>query len=295
MCQNKTKQTNKFYFYKLNLIVLMLKSIKYLLSIMKNNLFDIWAKNEASINAWLSIPNSFTAEAFGKMGWDSVTIDMQHGQNDYSTAIAMVQGLSNSNTVPMTRVPWNEPGIIMKMLDLGVQGIIAPMINTKEDCEKFVSYCYYPPIGQRSFGPMRAQVVYGSDYYQHANDNIVSMAMIETKQAVDNLDAILSVPNLTGIYIGPADMSSSYGLPPKFDVREDPVFSNIKMIAKKAKEKGKIAGIHNGSVKYMKEMMEYGFQFTTLLSDFRMMTSHAESLLKELKDVDTKSDNTSAY
>ncbi len=295
MCQNTTKQTNKLYFYKLNLIVLILKSIKYLLSIMKNNLFDIWAKNEASINAWLSIPNSFTAEAFGKMGWDSVTIDMQHGQNDYSTAIAMVQGLSNSKTVPMTRVPWNEPGIIMKMLDLGVQGIIAPMINTKEDCEKFVSYCYYPPIGQRSFGPMRAQVVYGSDYYQHANDNIVSMAMIETKQAVDNLDAILSVPNLTGIYIGPADMSSSYGLPPKFDVREDPVFSNIKMIAKKAKEKGKIAGIHNGSVKYMKEMMEYGFQFTTLLSDFRMMTSHAESLLKELKDVDTKSDNTSAY
>ncbi len=295
MCQNTTKQTNKLYFYKLNLIVLILKSIKYPLVIMKNNLFDIWAKNEASINAWLSIPNSFTAEAFGKMGWDSVTIDMQHGQNDYSTAIAMVQGLSNSNTVPMTRVPWNEPGIIMKMLDLGVQGIIAPMINTKEDCEKFVSYCYYPPIGQRSFGPMRAQVVYGSDYYQHANDNIVSLAMIETKQAVENLDAILSVPNLTGIYIGPADMSSSYGLPPKFDVREDPVFSNIKMIAKKAKEKGKIAGIHNGSVKYMKEMMEYGFQFTTLLSDFRMMTSHAESLLKELKDVDTKSDNTSAY
>jgi 4-hydroxy-2-oxoheptanedioate aldolase len=262
---------------------------------MKNKLFDIWKQEKASINAWLSIPNSFTAEAFGKMGWDSVTVDMQHGQNDYSSSIAMIQALSNSNTVPMTRVPWNEPGIIMKMLDLGVQGIIAPMINTKDDCEKFVSYCYYPPIGQRSFGPMRAQVVYGSDYYQHANKNIVSLAMIETKQAVENLDEILSVPHLTGIYIGPADMSSSYGLPPKFDVREDPVFSNIKMIAKKAKERGKIAGIHNGSVKYMKEMMQYGFQFTTLLSDFRMMTSNAESLLKELKDVDTKSDNTSAY
>ena len=262
---------------------------------MKNKLFDIWRQDKASINAWLSIPNSFTAEAFGKMGWDSVTVDMQHGQNDYSSSIAMIQALSNSNTVPMTRVPWNEPGIIMKMLDLGVQGIIAPMINTKDDCEKFVSYCYYPPIGQRSFGPMRAQVVYGSDYYQHANKNIVSLAMIETKQAVENLDEILSVPHLTGIYIGPADMSSSYGLPPKFDVREDPVFSNIKMIAKKAKERGKIAGIHNGSVKYMKEMMQYGFQFTTLLSDFRMMTSNAESLLKELKDVDTKSDNTSAY
>ena len=260
-----------------------------------NNLIKIWSEKKSVINAWLSIPNSFTAEAFGKMGWDSVTIDMQHGQNDYISAISMVQAISNSNAVPMVRVPWNEPGIIMKMLDLGVLGIIAPMINTKEDCEKFVSYCYYPPDGQRSFGPMRAQVAYGPDYHQHANKNIVSLAMVETKEAVENLDAILSVPNLTGIYIGPADMSSSYGLPPKFDVREDPVFSNIKMIAKKAKEKGKIAGIHNGSVKYMKEMIEYGFQFTTLLSDFRMMTSHAESLLKELKDVDNKSDNTSAY
>ena len=260
-----------------------------------NKLFEIWKKDKPVINSWLSIPNSFTAEAFGKMGWDSVTIDMQHGQNDYISAIPMVQAISSSNAVPMARVPWNEPGIIMKMLDLGVLGIIAPMINTKEDCEKFVSYCYYPPIGQRSFGPMRAQLVHGTDYYNNANKNIASLAMIETKEAVENLDSILSVPGLTGIYIGPADMSSSYGLPPKFDVKEDPVFSNIKMIAQKAKEKGKIAGIHNGSVQYMKEMMDYGFRFTTLLSDFRMMTSQAEKLLKELKDVDTKSDNTSAY
>ena len=97
---------------------------------MKNKLFDIWKQDKASINAWLSIPNSFTAEAFGKMGWDSVTIDMQHGQNDYSSSIAMIQGLTNSDTVPMTRVPWYEPGIIMKMLDLGVLGIFAPMIIT---------------------------------------------------------------------------------------------------------------------------------------------------------------------
>ena len=93
--------------------------------LMKNKLIDIWSKGEASINGWLSIPNSFTAEAFGKMGWDSVTIDLQHGQNDYSTAIAMIQGLlANSDTVPLTRVPWNEPGIIMKMLDLGIQELL---------------------------------------------------------------------------------------------------------------------------------------------------------------------------
>ena len=218
------------------------------------------------------------------MGWDSVTIDMQHGQNDYSTAIPMIQAIANSNAVPMVRVPWNEPGIIMKMLDLGVLGIIAPMINTKEDCEKFVSYCYYPPIGQRSFGPMRAQVAYGSDYYQHANKNIVSLAMIETKQAVENLDAILSVPNLTGIYIGPADMSSSYGLKPKFDVKENPVFSNIKLIAKKAKDYGKIAGIHNGTTNYAKEMIELGYKYVTILSDFRVMSSNSQKIVDEMKN-----------
>ena len=262
---------------------------------MKNKLFDIWRQDKASINAWLSIPNSFTAEAFGKMGWDSVTVDMQHGQNDYSSSIAMIQALSNSNTVPMTRVPWNEPGIIMKMLDLGVQGIIAPMINTKEDCEKFVSYCYYPPIGQRSFGPMRAQLVHGTDYFTNANKNILSFAMIETKEAVKNLDEILSVPNLTGVYIGPADMSSSYGLPPKFDVREDPVFSNIKIIAKKAQEYGKIAGIHNGSTSYAKEMINIGYKLVTILSDFRVMSSNSQKIVDEMKDTKNEDKDTSTY
>ena len=166
---------------------------------MKNNLLKILESNLPIINTWLSLPNSFVSEAFGKMGWDSITIDMQHGQNDYQSSIPMLQSLTNSSSVPMVRVPWSEPGIIMKMLDIGVMGIIAPMINNKEDCEKFVSYCYYPPIGQRSFGPMRAQLIHGSDYFQNANDNILSFAMIETKEAVNNLDEILSVKNLKSL------------------------------------------------------------------------------------------------
>ena len=260
-----------------------------------NNLLNIWKSNKPVINSWLSIPNSFTAEAFGKMGWDSITIDMQHGQNDYQTSIAMLQAISGSKSVPMVRVPWNEPGIIMRMLDLGVMGVIAPMINSKEDCEKFVSYCYYPKIGQRSFGPMRAQLIHGQDYYNQANKNILSFAMIETKEAVENLDNILSVPNLTGIYIGPADMSSSYGLPPKFDVREDPVFSNIKLIVKKAKEHNKIAGIHNGSTEYAKEMIDIGYKLVTILSDFRVMSLNAQKIVDEMKDNSSIKGSASTY
>ena len=260
-----------------------------------NNLLNIWQSGKSVINAWLSIPNSFTAEAFGKMGWDSITIDMQHGQNDYQSSISMLQAISNSKSVPMVRVPWSEPGIIMKMLDLGVMGIIAPMINTKKDCETFVSYCYYPPLGQRSFGPMRAQLIHGKSYFNNANENVLSFAMIETKEAVENLDDILSVPNLTGVYIGPADMSSSYGLPPKFDVREDPVFSNIKLICEKAKKYNKIAGIHNGSTSYAKEMLKLGYRLVTVLSDFRVMSSNSQKIVDEMKNESSDKSKSSSY
>jgi len=256
---------------------------------MKKNLIkEIWKKGSVAINGWLSIPSSITAEAMSKLGWDSLTIDLQHGINDYSTSIPMLQAISTSNTVPFARVPWNEPGIIMKMLDAGVYGIISPMINTKEDCEKFVSYCMYPPLGQRSFGPTRALMYAGEDYYQYANSEIIKLAMIETKAGVENLDEILSVKNLDGIYIGPADMSIAYGLNPKFDVKENPVYENIKNIVKKTKEFNKIAGIHNGSTEYAKEMIDLGFQFITISSDLRSMKDSAKNIIEEMKSISYK-------
>ena len=262
---------------------------------MNNSILKLWENGKASLNGWLSIPNSFTAEAMAKMGWDTITIDLQHGQNDYSTSISMVQAISNNKCIPFARVPWNEPGIIMKMLDLGIMGIISPMINTKNDCENFISYCKYPPIGQRSYGPMRAQLHYGKDYFQNANKEIITLAMIETQQAINNLDDILSVENLSGVYIGPADMSSSYGLPPKFDVRQDPVFSNIKLIIEKAKKYGKIAGIHNGTTIYAKEMLALGYNLVTVSYDFRSMSTHAQSIVNEMKNSSEDNSESSAY
>lgn len=260
-----------------------------------NSILDKLKKNQPIINGWLSIPNSFTAEAMSKMGWDSITIDIQHGLSDYSSSINMLQAISKSNSTPIVRVPWNEPGIIMKMLDLGVLGIIAPMINTKKQCEDFVSYCNYSPVGQRSFGPMRAQLIYGSSYYENANKNILSFAMIETKEAVENIDEILAVPNLSGIYIGPGDMCASYGLKPQFDVIDELIYSNIKMIVKKAKEKGKIAGIHNGTTDYAKKMINIGFKFVTISSDYRSMISHAQNVVDEMKNKDESKSPSSTY
>jgi len=251
----------------------------------KNNIIQNLKNGKPILNGWLSIPNSFTAEAMANMGWDTITIDLQHGQNDYTSSISMLQAISNSSSTPLARVPWNEPGIIMKMLDLGVLGIIAPMINTKEDCEKFVSYCRYPPEGQRSFGPMRAQLQYGTDYFEKANNAITTFAMIETQESINNLDQILSVPNLDGVYIGPADMSISYGLKPKFDVKEEPIYSNIKLVANKSKEYNKIAGIHNGTIAYAKEMLDLGYKFITISSDFRAMTTFSQNIVDEMKKI----------
>ena len=142
---------------------------------------------------------------------------------------------------------------------------------------------------------MRAQLVYGSDYYETANDQVISLAMIETKEAVENIDEILSVPNLTGVYIGPGDMSSSYGLKPQFDIKDGPVYSNIKMIVKKAKENGKIAGIHNGTTKYAKEMIKLGYQFVTVSSDFRSMSTHAQNIVNEMKNPEKRKTSSSTY
>ena len=129
----------------------------------------------------------------------------------------------------------------------------------------------------------------------NANNIISSFAMIETQEAVNNIDEILSVPNLTGIYIGPGDMSSSYGKKPSFDVLEDPVYSNIKNIVNKTKQLGKIAGIHNGSTAYAKKMIMLGYQFVTISSDFRSMSLHAQKVVDEMKNIKKDISKSSTY
>ena len=144
-------------------------------------------------------------------GWDSLTIDMQHGLIDYPNAVNMLQAISTTETTPMARVNWNEPGQIMKILDAGCYGIICPMVSNRKEAENFVQACQYPPKGYRSFGPIRASIYGGGDYAKHADQEILKLAMIETKEALEKLDEILDTPNLDGIYIGPADLSLAVG------------------------------------------------------------------------------------
>src|SRR4026209_3034650 len=171
----------------------------------ENALKKIWAKGEAVVNGWLSIPSGFSAEGMAHQGFDSLTIDMQHGVVDYQVAVSMLQGISTLGVVPLARVPGNDPARLMKILDAGAYGVICPMVNTRAEAEALVRACKYPPRGYRSWGPVRASIYAGADYGDHANEDIVVMPMIETAEAMKNLDDILSVPRADGVSVGPAD------------------------------------------------------------------------------------------
>ena len=249
----------------------------------ENRLRTLWKSGGAAVNGWLAIPNGFSAETMAHQGWDALTIDLQHGLIDYQAMVQMLQAISTTDTVPVVRVPWLEPGILMKTLDAGAYGVICPMVNTREDAQKLVAWTHYQPRGTRSFGPVRALLYGGADYPQHANDTIVAFAMIETAQALDNLDAILSVEGLDAIYIGPSDLSLALGCKPTFDDVDPPVAQAIDHILERAKAHGVVAAVHNGTPEAALARAAKGFQFVTVSSDARLMASGAQQVLAKMR------------
>jgi len=237
----------------------------------ENTLRKIWARGEAVVNGWLSIPSSFSAEVMAHQGFDSLTVDMQHGVVDYQTAVTMLQAISTTSAIPLARVPWNDPALVMKILDAGVYGVICPMINTKAQAEALVGACKYAPRGFRSWGPVRASIYAGADYGDHANDDLIVMPMIETAEAVKNIDEILKVPGIDAVYVGPSDLSLTMGCKPRLDQTDPPVVEAQLKIVEACKRHGKAAGIHNGTAAYALKMIAAGYQFVTLASDSRYM------------------------
>lgn len=218
-----------------------------------------------------------------RAGWDSVTLDLQHGLLDYSTALPMLQAINLAGAVPMARVPWNEPGIIMKLLDAGALGIVCPMINTRSECERFVGACRYAPRGYRSFGPTRARVTYGNDYEQRAADDVLTFAMVETAEALDNLEAIVSVPGLTGVYVGPADLSLSMGSPERSDPTMPEVVAALDAIRDACARRGIVAGIHCASTEYAAQMIAKGYRLVTIASDGNLLAAAARAAVQAVR------------
>ena len=246
----------------------------------KNDIRERWAAKKPVINGWLSTSSPFVAEIMAAQGYDSLTIDMQHGFVGYEAAATMLQAMRASGVTPMARVPWLDPGDIMKALDAGAYGIICPMINTGEEAARFVSYMRYPPDGVRSFGPTRVTFSAGSDYGQHANSEMLGLAMIETAEAMKNLDAIVSTPGLDGIYIGPADLTlglTGRKYPTGFDRQEPEMVDAIKTVLAAAKKAGIRAAIHCGTPDYAAKAVGWGFDLVTISNDVRLLAGAAQA------------------
>jgi 4-hydroxy-2-oxoheptanedioate aldolase len=248
-----------------------------------NGVRELWAAGKPVINSWCGIPSSFSAEVMASMGWDSLVVDMQHGMIDYQIMVTMLQGISTTDVTPLVRVPWNDPAHIQKALDAGAYGIVCPMINNRAEAEKFVGSMRYAPLGYRSSGPIRASLYGGADYHAKANDIVIAFGMIETQQALDNLDAILSTPGLDAIYIGPSDLSISLGYAPGGDKPDEWMMAALKKVLDGCKKHKVQPGIHCGAVSYAKQMIEMGFTFVTVGGDNRFMTLGGQAALQEMR------------
>jgi 4-hydroxy-2-oxoheptanedioate aldolase len=232
----------------------------------KNGLKKIIKEGGVAANGWLSIPSSFSAEIVANCGFDAVTVDLQHGMIDFSQALTMFQAISTTNATPLGRPTSSSAVEIMKLLDAGAYGVICPQVDTAEIARTVVSACRYPPVGTRSFGPPRGVLYGGADYYPNANDEILAIVMIESRQAVENLDEILDVEGIDGIYIGPNDLSLSFGGGPGC-FPEGKIGETIELIRKRAADRGIFSGIYCADVDMCIKRIDQGFQLVNVGND----------------------------
>ena len=245
-----------------------------------NQLKEMCQRQQAAINAWLSIPSSFAAEVMGHQGFDAVTVDLQHGMIGFEQAVGMFQALSATPALPLARVSWNDPARVMQLLDAGACGIICPMISSVEEARSFVSACRYPPVGTRSFGPARGLLYGGPDYFEHANDETLTFAMIETRQGLDALDAILAVEGLDGIYVGPNDLSLAMGKTPKSEPDDKEVRDAIAHICARTRAHGKIPGIFCSGGAAAAQRIAEGFLLVTPGNDVALLSQAAHDAVE---------------
>lgn len=250
-----------------------------------NRIRDQWDKGLPVLNGWLSMPGMLSAEVMSRQGFQSLTIDMQHGLIGHEAMIGQLGVIDAARVAPMVRVPSRRSDLIASALDSGAIGIIGPLINTAAQAQDFAAELRYPPIGARSFGPTRAGFVYGAAYADEANESVVGLAMIETAEAVGNLDDILKVPGLDGVYIGPADLTlnlSGPSLRRGFDREEPQMIATIQDILCAAHAEGKKAGLHCGSAAYALRAIEWGFDLVTLSNDLRLLSGAASRIVEDV-------------
>ncbi len=229
------------------------------------------AEGRTVLNGWSLIPGGFLAEVMASLGWDSLTIDAQHGMIGQSDMIEMLQAISTTSLTPIVRLSTNDPALIGQALDAGAMGLICPLINSPDEAAAFVAASRYPPHGVRSSGATRAMIYAGFDYGIAADSQVLRFAMIETADALRCVDEIAATPGLDGLYVGPSDLSLALGGGQGFDKDEPHMLEAYRAVVEACTKHGIAAGIHTATPAFAARMSEFGFRFITLVGDFNFI------------------------
>ena len=242
---------------------------------------------ETVFSAWCMIASPIVAETVAREGFAGVVLDQQHGLWNTETIITAIGALHHAGSTPIVRVALNDIAFVSRALDFGAEAIIAPMINTAADARQFAAVAKYPPLGERSWGPMRAMALQGrtvtTDYLREANEGTLTLAMIETQSALRNVDAIASTSGIDALFIGPYDLSTALSAGKAQDVQAKEVERAIDQICQAAKAAGKIPGIYCRDAERALAMAKRGFRFITVGNDFGIVREGAAAQVKALK------------
>lgn len=226
-----------------------------------------WDAGQPGFGLWASLPTVFTAELAASAGYDYVCVDLQHGGADETTMVAMFAAIEAAGATPLARVAFNEPWMIMRVLDLGASGVIVPLVNSREEATRAVRACRFPPYGMRSYGPLRAALTSGSTDPDVLGD-VLCIVMVETAEGLENVDQIAATPGLDAIYVGPADTTLSLGR--RLGEGGDALEQAIARVNAACAHAGIVSGIHCGSGREARARAEAGFRLVTVVVDTKL-------------------------
>jgi 4-hydroxy-2-oxoheptanedioate aldolase len=242
---------------------------------------------ETVFSGWCSLASPIVAEMLAREGFDAVAVDMQHGMWDFAGAVTAIGAIRSAGAAPIVRVPHTDSAMISRALDMGAEGIVAPLINGLEDAERFVSFAKFPPLGDRSWGPNRAIMIGGfpdmKTYLRDANEQTVTIAMIETREALKNLDAIAAVKGIDVLFVGPSDLSITMSNGAVLDPHSKEVEAELDRIVAAAKKAGKVAGLYCGTGQRAATMAKRGFGYLAVGNDLGFVREGAAAHIKALK------------
>ncbi|HEX8826608.1 MAG TPA: aldolase/citrate lyase family protein [Xanthobacteraceae bacterium] len=242
---------------------------------------------ETVFSGWCGLPYPIVAEMLGRDGFPAVTIESQHGLWDVAGILAGIAAVRQGGAAPIVRVPWGDFALVSRALDFGAEGIIAPMINTPADARALAGAAKFPPIGERSWGPHRATTFAGlsdqSIYLREANDHVVTLAMIETRTALQNFDAIIETPGVDGFFLGPSDLSIALSDGKAVDPLSKEVERELDRMIAGAQRAKKIPGAYCHSAERAVALAKRGVKFLAVSSDLAMLRAGAAAAMKVLK------------